>query len=141
MDSDPTTTLLGVDTRRALIDTAEIFSSKLRSIFAKKIIRLRIRGHEHVFRSAELPCRIGRRPPAELTVNSTYTSRMHAVVGYEQDHFYIKDHSSNGTYIPPDNEEPFKLVNDYYRFNGRGAISLGRPVSDEDPYIIYYSVT
>lgn len=128
--------------QRSLTDTAEIFVGKIRTLFQKKksCVKLNYRDNEFNLNTRDLPCRLGRKSPAEVKVNTPHVSREHATVAFEAMKLCLRDHSSNGTFVRPDGEEEFKLKNNYYQLKGRGLISLGEPVSDDNPDLVYYSV-
>jgi hypothetical protein len=128
--------------QRSLADTAEIFVGKIRTLFQKKnyLIKLNYRGLELKMDKRDLPCRLGRKSPSEIKVNTPHVSREHATLAYEGSKLIIRDHSSNGTFVRPAGEEEFKLKDNYYQLAGRGLISLGEPVSDDNPDLVYYSV-
>lgn len=44
---------------------------------------------------------IGREPDCDLNINAGHVSRMHATVRYAEGHFYLQDHSLNGTFVTP----------------------------------------
>lgn len=128
---------------RSLTDTAEMFVGKIRTLFSAKknnCIKLSYRDTEVNLELADLPCRIGRKSPAEVKVNTPHVSREHATIAVEGNKLCLRDHSSNGTFVKPEGEEEFKLKNNYYQLRGRGLISLGEPVSDENPDLVYYSI-
>jgi|GEM_PF-1335584 len=128
--------------QRSLVDTADVFVGKLRTMFQKKsyCIKINYREHEISLSTKDLPCRLGRKSPAEVKVNTPHVSREHSTIAYEGMKLCLRDHSSNGTYVRPDGEEEFKLKNNYYALKGRGLISLGEPVTDDNPDLVYYSV-
>ena len=129
--------------QRSLTDTAEMFVGKIRTLFSPKRtnpIKLNYKDQEIELDLTDLPCRLGRKSPAEIKVNSPHVSREHATIAIEGSKLCIRDHSSNGTYIRPEGEEQFKLKDNYYQLKGRGMISLGEPIDDENMDTVYYSV-
>lgn len=83
--------------------------------------------------------KLGRGNQNDLVFDSQFSSRSHAIIEYRNEKFVLTDHSYNGTYL---------LINERYQFvhrdtvylSGKGKISLGCEISNDDNENIKYSV-
>jgi hypothetical protein len=67
---------------------------------------------------------IGRAPDADIIIDHDHISRDHATITLKNDHAFIEDHSSNGTYLYFDGREIF-LSNESVSLKSSGFISCG----------------
>ena len=80
---------------------------------------------------------LGRHPKCHIVVNTGYTSRLHARVGYCNGEFVLSDFSKNGTYLRTDREYIHR-VRQRLPIWGKGLISLGLPISNYEKNLIHF---
>ncbi|MBF0175347.1 MAG: FHA domain-containing protein [Magnetococcales bacterium] len=68
---------------------------------------------------------MGRRSDMDLVVAGNQVSKFHAVVSFEQGHYFLEDCSRNGTYLLGNKRAVVHLVRGRARLEARGLISLG----------------
>lgn len=73
---------------------------------------------------------VGRGEECDLVVNDEFASRRHMTVRLERTHFYLFDHSINGTYVAPDGRDEIHVLRGEILLEGSGRIGLGRSCSD-----------
>ena len=81
---------------------------------------------------------IGRGPECDLVVMERCTSRQHMSVRLLRTHFYLIDHSINGTFVWLESGEEVHVLRGELLLGGAGKISLGRSVRDASPDIISF---
>lgn len=82
---------------------------------------------------------IGRDEVCDLRVGDSYASRHHATVRLMRTHFYLIDHSINGTYVSLDSGEEVHVLRGELLLGGSGKIILGRSRDDEPREVISFS--
>ena len=103
---------------------------RLRIVFAGQEI-LRRRGAESIS--------IGRDLESTLIVADSAASRHHCVIERRQDHFVIRDQSSNGTYVLVEGDrEDIVLRREEFVLRGHGWISCGRPKAEASEVAEYF---
>ena len=70
---------------------------------------------------------LGRIPGNDLVVDDGAVSREHAEIVRRKGALYLVDHSTNGTYLRPQNAKPHHLHREEILLDGGGEFSLGRP--------------
>ncbi len=128
--------------KRGLAETAEIMVGKLRSLFNTKKVGytvFSIKDEEIEISNTRLPCVLGRKGTDGLVVDSQHVSRKHASIINENGKVFVCDHSNNGTFIQQEGKEVIKLKGEQIELTGRGKMSLGVPIRDTNPDIIFYS--
>lgn len=105
----------------------------------EKILVLRNCGVEFDLTSESKPFIIGRDLEANLTINGSMVSRQHAVIEYRRDKFVLRDQSTNGTYIRPNQAKAYYVKREETPLVGEGEISLGKTVDDRPALNIYYN--
>lgn len=70
---------------------------------------------------------MGRGRQNDLVVAHGLISRLHARIEVRVGHFVIVDQSINGTYLHPDNGQPYFLRRDSVMLSGSGWVGLGQP--------------
>lgn len=132
----------GVEEKRGLAETAEIMVGKLRSLFNTKkaghIIFI-VNDDEIEISEDKLPYVLGRKGTDGLIIDSPHVSRKHASIIKEGGKVYLCDHSNNGTYLQTADEEVIKLKGEQTELKSRGKLSLGVPINDKNPNVIFYS--
>ncbi len=103
-------------------------------------------GKEIVITKDMTPFVFGRHNNSNMVVNAETVSRSHAKVLCRYGEFVFIDTSTNGTYINTasgrhiySNMEMHLHHREWYII-GDGTISLGRPISDDDPLLITFSL-
>lgn len=88
--------------------------------------------------STNEPVTLGRGAECSVVVPSSSASRAHARVMRRGTRFYLEDHSTNGTYVKPDEGAEIFVHRDEVILQGTGRIRLGEPVSVPGPLDIEY---
>ena len=83
------------------------------------------------------PVVLGRAPQADLQVDDTKASRLHARIECMRDKFVIVDESANGTHLTTSLGEISLRRKEQHVLNGSGSISLGRRV-DGNQEVVHY---
>lgn len=81
---------------------------------------------------------IGRDAHCDLTVNSSFSSRVHAHIEYRRGKFVLVDKSTNGTYISMGKKQDVYLRREELPLVGVGMIGLGESANNENQHIIRY---
>jgi class 3 adenylate cyclase len=69
---------------------------------------------------------LGRQDICDLVIDSTYASRRHATIQAVRGKVFLKDHSTNGTYVRNTTGEVVFVKREMVQLVGAGAIFLGR---------------
>jgi class 3 adenylate cyclase len=80
---------------------------------------------------------LGRGPMNDLVVMGSWVSRNHAQITRKAGNFFLKDQSTNGTHVVPDQGEAVFLKLDEIMLAGSGHIRLGRPDLPSADFIFY----
>lgn len=77
---------------------------------------------------------LGRQETCDLVIDSTYASRRHATIQAVRGKVFLKDHSTNGTYVRSTTGEIVFVKREMVQLTGKGAIFLGREpdLAEED---------
>ncbi len=118
--------------------TISIASDSLELAGAFRTLQIRNCGQEFELKANAAPFIIGRDLECNLTINGTMISRQHALIEYRRNKFYLRDQSTNGTYIQPAGGSPFYLRREEIPLTGEGEISLGKLVDDRPALNIFY---
>ncbi len=96
---------------------------------------------QHVSVNFEQPSiTIGRDTQNRLVVNHPKVSRIHARIQMIKDGFVLTDHSSNGTYVHPDDSDIVVLKRGKWILKGDGTIYLGKAATPDAPNAIRYHI-
>lgn len=92
------------------------------------VLRLDLRFHGETFTLKEpIPeFVIGRQDSCDLVTDSTYASRRHATIQAVRGKVFLKDHSTNGTYVRSAEGEVVFVKREMVQLTGKGTIFLGR---------------
>jgi len=102
-------------------------------------LRLVLGGQEIVRRRGTESVSIGRDLESTLVVSDSAASRHHCVIERRQDHFVIRDQSSNGTYVLVEGDsEDTVLRREEFVLRGHGWISCGRPKAEASESAEYF---
>jgi hypothetical protein len=86
-------------------------------------------------------CSVGRDDTCDLVMPNRFASRRHGRIEWRDGHFYLCDHSFNGTYVEFDNGKKVHICRDEVRLDSPGRISLGKPANIEKDFIIRFKTT
>ena len=81
---------------------------------------------------------LGRGEANDLLINSSFASRVHAVIEYQRGKFVLKDQSTNGTYVRDESGHEIYLRREELPLTGRGIISLGTAIDNNPNHLIGY---
>jgi hypothetical protein len=81
---------------------------------------------------------IGRDGDCNLVVNTALASRKHAICELRRGKFLITDQGTNGTYVTTPNGDEVYLRREQLILQGKGSISLGKPVSETDASVLIH---
>ena len=62
-----------------------------------------------------------------ITVADTMASRRHCTIERRQDKFFVKDHSTNGTYVTVEGDSELLLRREELTLRKHGWIAFGQP--------------
>lgn len=81
---------------------------------------------------------LGRQDICDLVIDSSYASRRHATIQAVRGKVFLKDHSTNGTYVRSTSGEVVFVKREMVQLVGGGAIFLGRePELADDEGVIF----
>lgn len=83
--------------------------------------------------------RCGREDVSDLILKSTQVSRAHATIERRRDKIVLIDHSTNGTYLVPEHQQPIKLHREEFGLMRCGRIVFGE-IDSEEADIVYFFV-
>ncbi len=110
-------------------------------MMGKSRLQLRNCGQEFNLTPENTPFVIGRDLECNLTINGTMVSRQHAVIEFRRNKFVLRDQSTNGIYIRPQQGSAFYIRREEVPLTGEGEISLGKLVDDRPALNIFYKYT
>ena len=82
---------------------------------------------------------IGRGEDCDLVVHEKLASRKHVSVRLMRTHFYLVDHSLNGTFVSLESGEEVHVLRKELLLDGSGKLTLGRSVRDSATDIITFT--
>ena len=82
---------------------------------------------------------IGRGDDCDLVVHVKLASRKHVSIRLLRTHFYLLDHSLNGTFVTLESGEEVHVLRGELLLDGAGKISLGHSTSEGATEIITYA--
>jgi len=82
--------------------------------------------------------KMGRGGLNHLVVNDSVVSRTHARIEHRNNKFFLRDHSTNGTYIRMGTDPEIFVHREEVHLHGEGEISLGQSASKEGAETIRY---
>jgi adenylate cyclase len=95
-------------------------------------IRLQHGSRNFVLDAQVAQCTFGRGTQNDVVIIDRMASRMHARIERRRDKFALIDQSSNGTYVAIEGEDEIQLRREELLLRGRGQISFGHSVFDEE---------
>lgn len=89
----------------------------------------------------QTPFQIGRDPhKAKLLIESELASREHCHIEFRRGKYVLVDHSTNGTYVYVDEQEPIYLRREELPLQGQGFIGLGQTATATTPWVLHFKV-
>lgn len=89
----------------------------------------------------QTPFQIGRDPhKAKLLIESELASREHCHIEFRRGKYILVDHSTNGTYVYLDEQEPIYLRREELPLQGQGFIGLGQTATATTPWVLHFKV-
>jgi len=82
---------------------------------------------------------VGRSKECDLPVNDSFASRKHLTIKLVRTHFYLFDHSINGTFVSLASGEEVHVLRRELLLDGSGQICVGRSRSEKPAEIITFS--
>jgi class 3 adenylate cyclase len=82
---------------------------------------------------------VGRGRECDLVVPDKFSSRQHLTIRLLRTHFYLIDHSINGTFVTRETGEEVHVLRGELLLDGSGIIALGHSLSDSPSDIITYT--
>lgn len=99
----------------------------------ERVLRMCHQGEHFTVRQG--PLWLGRSTEADLRIDDSRVSRMHAVIDKQRDVFQIADQSTNGTHVRlGGDEDALFLHHDQLHLHGTGYISLGWPIGSNEAH-------
>lgn len=87
----------------------------------------------------QTPFIIGRdKHKSQCHIDSTLASRDHCHILFQRGKFVLMDHSTNGTYVCPDQQKEIYLRREALPLQGSGSISLGQPSAKNTHCLLRY---
>jgi predicted component of type VI protein secretion system len=81
---------------------------------------------------------IGRGEDCDLIVKEKFASRQHVSIRLMRTHFYLVDHSINGTFVSLESGEEVHVLRGELLLDGSGRMSLGRSGRDGATEVITF---
>ncbi len=104
-------------------------------------IHLQLQGRSIQLLPEQMPFYIGRDPnKSHLIVENGLTSREHCHIEFRRGKYVLIDHSTNGTYVCSQEQEPIYLRREELPLVGKGEISLGQPVAQAGDWLLHFQV-
>ncbi len=111
------------------------------SFVAKFKLTLNLCGRDILLLPEQTPYHIGRDPvKAHLLIEHELASREHCHIEFRRGKYVLVDHSTNGTYVYPDEQQPIYLRREELPLQGEGKISLGQKIDSEPTCLIRFKV-
>ena len=102
--------------------------------------RLSLRYKSQMFQIDEgTPFAIGRDPASNLTVETEFVSRNHALIEWKRGYFMLADRSTNGTWLKIGDDEELLVHRDETHLRRSGTISLGKAHAFDEADLVYFS--
>ncbi len=108
--------------------------------FAEKFqLRLQVNGTAIHLLPEQMPFAIGRdTQKAHLYIESEFASREHCHIAFRRGKYVLVDHSTNGTFVYPEEQPPIYLRREELPLQGRGFIGLGQTLTTDNPQAIHF---
>jgi len=109
------------------VEATVVINVRHRSRIARNALRLRYRGQEVTRRRDSDSIGVGRDAASGLVVHDEMASRQHCTIERRQEHFVLRDHSTNGTYVTVEGEAELAVLRSELHLRKHGWISFGQP--------------
>jgi adenylate cyclase len=113
-----------------------------RAPFVDAVLRIQVSGKAVEVR-ASAPAQdvtLGRDPDNYITVPGEAVSRRHATIEVRGRKFYLRDHSTNGSYLRAGGNQPIHVRRESVPLIRSGEISLGVELEVAGPWVLHYEV-
>ena len=84
--------------------------------------------------------KLGRQTQNDLIIREKSASRFHAVIELVNDKFVLRDHSTNGTFVYPQDDKQYCAEWTEAYLEGSGIICLGKDRGLDSPAAIHYRI-
>ena len=109
------------------VEATVVFNVRNRGRISRNALRLRYRGGEVTRRRDSDSVSVGRDAANGLVVQDEMASRQHCTIERRQEHFVLRDHSTNGTYVTIEDEAELIVRRSEFHLRKHGWISFGQP--------------
>jgi hypothetical protein len=109
------------------VEATVVFNVRNRGRISRNALRLRYRGSEVTRRRDSDSISVGRDAANGLVVHDEMASRQHCTIERRQEHFVLRDHSTNGTYVTVEGEAELAVRRSEFHLRKHGWISFGQP--------------
>ena len=82
---------------------------------------------------------VGRSKECELVVTEKFASRRHLTIKLVRTHFYLFDHSINGTFVSLESGEEVHVLRRELLLDGSGQICVGRSRTERPPEVLTFA--
>jgi len=122
--------------------TVAIGGSQLQQLRNGRDCYLELRAHDKTFEiSPSSPhLTLGRQSQNDLVLDEKSASRFHASIELKNDKFVLNDHSTNGTFVYPQEGKPYCIKQTKAYLEGAGALCFGEDRGMDSPNAIHYRV-
>ena len=104
----------------------------------ERVLRVTYRGRDYILPSSGDAITLGRGGDCTISVREVHVSHSHAKIHHLYGKFLVTDHSTNGTYVVSDNQNPLFVKRDTVQICNKGEIYLGlQPVSGYEGVIVF----
>lgn len=104
----------------------------------KSALRLRHQAKELTRRRDNDSVSIGRDPSCGVQIGSQAASRMHCTIEKRQDKWFLKDHSTNGTFVTVEGDTELMLLREELILRRHGVIACGAPQDAIDEVVEFW---
>ncbi|MEJ2059268.1 MAG: FHA domain-containing protein [Gammaproteobacteria bacterium] len=101
-------------------------------------LRLKYQDKEFVVSFDAPPFTVGRSKEADLQIDESFVSRLHATIECRHGEFFLKDQSRNGTLIKGEDGGVTRLAKSETVLQGEGVISFGERFEHNEGHLVEY---
>jgi adenylate cyclase len=103
-------------------------------------LRVRFGDKQVIFGPNRSTAMIGRDPAADLVIQDTRASRIHAWIELRGEAFILIDQSTNGTFVTFENEPEFVIWRKELRLRSRGYLAFGHSATDQPLVVAEFQI-
>ncbi len=103
-------------------------------------LEIKNQGQTYEITSQDPRLYLGRQSQNNIVIPEKSASRFHAFIELREGQFVLVDNSSNGTFIYPNEAEPFHIKQNEAYLEGKGVICLGEDSGSDTPQAIHYRI-